>query len=150
METYLAAEREGWLTARVRVSLRVNPAAGERQVPQLLEWRAACTGKRVSCSTAKIYLDGVIETRTAALLSPYVTPPNMRPPDAPNGTANFEPEALNTIVKRLDKERFQIHMHAIGDRAIRMGLDAIQAAREANGPRDARHHMAHIQLIDPA
>lgn len=149
-ETYLAAEREGWLTARVRVALRTDPAEGETQVPRLVEWRAACTGRRVSCGTAKIYVDGVIEGRTASLLAPYVTPAGMQPPAAPSGIANFEPAALDALVTRLDKEQFQVHMHAIGDRAIRMGLDAIGAARRKNGPRDARHHLAHIQLFDPA
>jgi len=52
-------------------------------------------------------------------------------------------------VVRLDAEGFQAHMHAIGDRAVRMGLDAVQAARSANGPSDNRHHIAHLQVVDP-
>ena len=54
------------------------------------------------------------------------------------------------MVVALDREGFQVHMHAIGDRAIRMALDAVEAARTANGVRDSRHHIAHLQLIDPA
>jgi predicted amidohydrolase YtcJ len=54
------------------------------------------------------------------------------------------------IATRLDRDGFQLHFHAIGDAAVREALDAVAAAREANGPRDARHHIAHLQLVDPA
>ncbi|MGE0459977.1 MAG: amidohydrolase [Vicinamibacterales bacterium] len=63
---------------------------------------------------------------------------------------NFSDERLNALVTRLDREGFQAHMHAIGDGAIRQGLDAIAAAARANGPRDRRPHIAHIQLFHPA
>jgi predicted amidohydrolase YtcJ len=52
-------------------------------------------------------------------------------------------------VSRLDAEGFQVHFHAIGDRAVRECLDAVEAARERNGPRDARHHIAHLQVVHP-
>ncbi len=50
----------------------------------------------------------------------------------------------------LDRLDFQVHLHTIGDRAVRDGLDAVEAALKANGQRDNRHHLAHIQLIQPA
>jgi predicted amidohydrolase YtcJ len=56
---------------------------------------------------------------------------------------------LKNSVTRLDALGFQVHVHAIGERAVREALDAFQAAREANGPRDGRHHIAHIQVIHP-
>ncbi len=66
------------------------------------------------------------------------------------GKPNLTPEVFGPLATALDREGFQIHVHAIGDRAVRMSLDAIEAARKANGVRDARHHLAHIELIDPA
>ena len=75
-----------------------------------------------------------------------------RPASSPEarGLANFTDAALQALVTRLDREGFQTHMHAIGDRGVRQGLDAIEAADRANGHRDRRAHIAHIQLVDPA
>ena len=53
------------------------------------------------------------------------------------------------MTRRLDAAGFQVHFHAIGDRAVREALDAVEAARAANGPTDGRHHIAHIQVIHP-
>lgn len=149
LEVYASADREGWLSARVRASLAIDREKGEEQVPRLIEQRRAYAGRRLRADAAKLFLDGVIEARTAALLEPYLPPKDdPRAPPA-TGLANFDPEELSRLVTRLDHEGFQVHMHAIGDRAIRMGLDAVEAARRANGPRDARHQIAHIQLFDP-
>jgi predicted amidohydrolase YtcJ len=149
LQTYLTADREGWLSARVRVSLHVDSQRGVEQVKDLLALRQKRSA-RVTPDAVKFFVDGVIESRTAALLEPYL--PNPKAPDAApgKGIANYTPERLSALVTALDRERFQVHMHAIGDGAIRMGLDAIAAARNANGPRDARPQIAHIQLFDPA
>jgi hypothetical protein len=61
-----------------------------------------------------------------------------------------EPEALKTAVTALDAEGFQVHFHAIGDAAIRQSLDAVEAALRANGNLGHRHHISHLELIDPA
>ena len=147
LDAYLAADREGRLTVRVRASLRVDPGRDTDQIPDLVELRRAYTGRRLNAGTAKLFLDGVIEAKTAALLAPYVEGPGAPPR---RGDANYDQARLDRLVAALDREGFQVHMHAIGDRAIRMGLDAVERARATNGPRDARHHMAHIQLFDPA
>jgi predicted amidohydrolase YtcJ len=149
LQTYLDADREGWLSARVRVSLHADAAGGLDQVADLLARRRQ-RSSRVAPDAVKLFLDGVIEARTAALLEPYLDKPGTEPASAPRGIARAEPAALAALVTALDREGFQVHMHAIGDAAIRMGLDAVAAARAANGRRDARHHMAHIQLFDPA
>jgi hypothetical protein len=62
----------------------------------------------------------------------------------------LEPERLRSVTRRLDAAGFQVHFHAIGDRAVREALDAVDVARTANGPTDGRHHIAHIQVIHPA
>ena len=91
----------------------------------------------------KIFQDGVLENFTGALLEPYEGTDN-------RGLGMHEPEELNRILTLLDGHGFQVHLHTIGDRAVREALDAIEAAQRANGRRDARHHLAHIQLVHPA
>jgi predicted amidohydrolase YtcJ len=88
--------------------------------------------------------DGVMEVQTAAVLKPYVGKGSQ------TGLVMIEPEKLKEVVTALDKEGFQVHFHAIGDAAIRQCLDAVEAARRANGARDSRHHIAHIELFHPA
>lgn len=147
-EEVLAAYKElddrGELTARVHVALEMDLAKGLAEIPRLVELRRRFAGKRLSVDAVKIFADGVIEAQTAALLEPYVNRPGDR------GKPNIEPEALETLVAALDREGFQVHIHAIGDRAIRMSLNAFENARKVNGIRDARHHIGHLQLIDPA
>jgi predicted amidohydrolase YtcJ len=65
------------------------------------------------------------------------------------GITYLDRDQLIEAVVALDAQRFQVHMHAIGDRAVRNALDACEAARTANGPRDSRHHIAHLQVIHP-
>jgi predicted amidohydrolase YtcJ len=78
------------------------------------------------------------------MLEPYKGKPGAR------GLEMVEPEALKKYVTRLDKEGFQVHFHAIGDAAIRHCLDALEAARRANGARDSRHHISHLEIFNPA
>src|SRR4029077_11708699 len=66
------------------------------------------------------------------------------------GISFVDPVALRDHVTKLDALGFQVHFHALGDRAVREALDAIEAARRANGPSDGRHHLAHLQVVDPA
>lgn len=144
LRAYMALERRGELSARVTAAVRVNSDKGEAQIPELIRIRARYKSPRLSASAAKIFVDGVIESHTAFLLAPYLDRPGYR------GVPNFTAEALSRLVTHLDREGFQLHIHAIGDAAIRMSLDAYEAAQKANGRRDARHHIAHLQLIDPA
>ncbi len=144
LEAYRTLESGGELSARVVASLHCDTDRGLADVPRLVALRKKYAGKRLRTNAVKIFADGVLETRTAAVLEPYLGFPGDR------GKANLEPAAFDALATALDKEGFQIHVHAIGDRAIRMSLDALEAARRANGTRDARHHLAHIELIDPA
>ncbi|MGD9905087.1 MAG: amidohydrolase [Vicinamibacterales bacterium] len=148
---YRAVARQGKLTARARLSLYADPARGAAQVDDFVRWRGEVTEPGVTAGTVKIFVDGVIEAETAAVLEPYLPlkgTPTGRPPS--RGLPNFTDEALTALVTRLDREGFQTHMHAIGDAAVRQGLDAIAAAAVANGPRDRRPHLAHVQLFHPA
>ncbi len=142
---YAGARDAGRLTARGSLSLTVDSRAGADDLPRLAALRAKFGGPLLSAGSAKIFVDGVIESRTAALLEPYL---GGDPED--RGKPRYTPEALDALVAALDREGFQAHFHAIGDRAVRMSLDAIEKARAQNGPRDARHQIAHLELIDPA
>ena len=143
LEAYAALERQGKLTARVLASLHVNTDKGVAEVLRLDALRRKYAKGRVRTNAAKIFADGVLETRTASVLEPYAGFPGDR------GKPNLQPAAFQALATALDKEGFQVHVHAIGDRAIRDAFDAFEAARKANGPRDSRHHIAHIELFDP-
>ena len=143
LEAYAALERQGKLTARVLASLHVNTDKGVAEVPRLNALRRKYAKGRVRTNAVKIFADGVLETRTASVLEPYAGFPGDR------GKPNLQPAAFQALATALDKEGFQVHVHAIGDRAIRDAFDAFEAARKANGPRDSRHHIAHIELFDP-
>ncbi len=144
LETYRTLDEKGELTARVVASLWWERSKGEEQIAQFLEQRRKYTKGHVRATTVKIMQDGVVETLTAAMLKPYRGHPGVY------GLTMVEPEALKRAVVHLDKDGFQVHFHAIGDAAIRECLDAVEAARRANGSRDSRHHISHIQLFDPA
>ncbi len=143
LDAYRDVDRSGALTARVAISLGWDPEKGDEQIQDLVRARREYTQGRLRAHTVKIYQDGVIEAKTAAVLEPYVGTEDDR------GMALVEPEALKRIVTRLDKEGFQLHFHAIGDAAIRQVFDALEEARRTNGARDSRHHLSHIELFHP-
>ncbi len=144
LRAYVAADADDALTARVIVALRTDPALGVDQVADLVGLRDAHRGTLVRPVAAKIFLDGVIEGGTAALIEPYVDRPGFR------GDLRWEPDVLTATVLALDEAGFKVHFHAIGDRAIRVAFDALEAARARDGGAGPRHILAHIQLFDPA
>lgn len=144
LETYRTLDQSGELTARVVASLWWDRNKGDEQIPGFLDLRHRFTRGRLRATTVKIMQDGVMEVQTAALLKPYLGKPGV------TGLVMVDPEKLKGYATRLDKEGFQIHFHAIGDAAIRHCLDAVEAARRANGSRDARHHISHLELLDPS
>jgi len=141
---YDALDRAGELGLRVVVSQQLGPEEGTSGIPALVRERAAPHAPYVRATAVKLFADGVIEGGTAALLEPYVGG------RTGSGIPNWSTAALRDVIVALDRERFQIHVHAIGDRAIRDTLDGLQAARAANGARDARPLLAHIQLFAPS
>ncbi|GAA5018853.1 amidohydrolase [Streptomyces siamensis] len=146
-EAYLTAARDGSLTARVVGALWWDRARGAEQIPELVERRAALTHDRFAAGSVKLMLDGVAENGTASLLSPYLDKCGCA--TANRGTSFIDPDRLHTYVTELDALGFQCHFHALGDRAVRDALDAVEAARKANGPSDTRPHLAHLQVVHP-
>ncbi len=145
--TYLRAVRDGLLTARVRGALWWQRDRGAEQVQELLERRATYTEGRLDAGSVKIMQDGIAENFTAAMTRPYRDEAGR--PTANSGLSFVDPDALCRHVTRLDAEGFQVHVHAIGDRAVREALDAFGAARRTNGDRGNRHHIAHVQVVHP-
>jgi len=143
-EAWARAEREGKLHARAIVSLTVDTDRGVDQVPELVARRDRHMGSLARPVAAKIFVDGVIEGQTAALLEPYTDRPAWR------GELNLHPDTLKALVAALDDAGFKVHIHAIGDRAIRASLDAFEAQHLRDAGAGPRHIMSHIQLFDPA
>jgi predicted amidohydrolase YtcJ len=148
LAAYRTFAERGLLTGRAVAAQRWSDERGTDQIGEMIEARRVSAIGRLRATSVKIFLDGVIENFTAALLDPYLDRDGR--PTANRGHSNVDPGALKDIVTRLDAEGFQVHFHALGDRAVREGLDAIEAARAANGPSDGRHQLAHLQVVDPA
>jgi predicted amidohydrolase YtcJ len=145
---YLAVAGRGGLTARVVGALWWDRDWDERGVEELKARRAVGQLGRYRGTSAKIMVDGVLETFTGAMLEPYL-PADGGSSDR-TGILFVEPGRLRRVTTLLDGAGFQVHFHAIGDRAVREALDAVEVARTTNGPSAGRHHIAHIQVIHPA
>jgi predicted amidohydrolase YtcJ len=147
LEVYLDAAASGELTARVVGALWWARDRGLEQIEELVARRARGPVGRFRPTAVKIMLDGVCETFTAAMLSPYLDAHGHATDN--RGLDFVDPELLPTFVTALDAAGFQVHMHALGDRGVREALDAIEAARLANGDRGHRHQVAHLQVVHP-
>jgi predicted amidohydrolase YtcJ len=146
-DAYVQAAESGELTARVVGALWWDRHEGLEQLDALLDRRAKGAVGRFAATSVKIMQDGVCENFTAGMLEPYLDVDGR--PTGNRGLSFVEPERLRRCVTALDAEGFQVHVHAIGERAVREALDAFAAARSANGSNDLRHHIAHIQVIHP-
>ncbi|SEE29009.1 hypothetical protein SAMN04490357_7546 [Streptomyces misionensis] len=146
-DAYLAAARSGALTARVTGALWWERDRGAEQIPELVQRRAELTHGRFRAGSVKIMQDGIAENFTAAMTSPYLDSCGCATTNS--GLSFVDPVALRSHVTELDALGFQVHFHALGDRAVREALDAVEAARAVNGWRDTRHHLAHLQVVHP-
>jgi predicted amidohydrolase YtcJ len=146
-EAYRALATSGRLTARVVGALWWTRSRGAEQIAELVDRRERLTLPGFSPTSVKIMQDGVAENFTAAMTSPYLDACGHETSN--RGLSMVDPAELRGYVTELDRLGFQVHVHAIGDRAVREALDSFEAARAANGASDNRHHIAHIQLIHP-
>lgn len=147
------------LYAEQRLAMRVRGTFGLKQtdrpsdvlVAEANEFRKrwAIDPDYLRADAVKIFADGVIESpsHTAALLEPYLDESGR--PTTDRGPTYYAQPHLNEIVAAADAAGFTVHIHAIGDRAVRSSLDAFAYAREHNGVRDNRGQIAHLELIDP-
>ena len=146
LELFDEAARAGSLTVRVYAAVSTDGAIDEAALGRWEELRQKyADGALFKSGALKIRLDGVIESHTAAMLAPYAN-------KADAGTPNIDPDTLNRSVRLADARGWQLMTHAIGDRAIRMVLDAYAHAARSNPvpPRGRRHRVEHIETVDPA
>ncbi|MDQ6688394.1 MAG: amidohydrolase, partial [Actinomycetota bacterium] len=144
-EVYLRAATGGTLTATVTGALWWERERGADQIADLVARRQRFTHGRLRAGSVKIMADGIVENGTAAMTEPYLD----RSGNATDNTGRsfIEAAALAEYVVALADARFQVHVHAIGDRAVHEALDAFAAA-QGHGT-DLRHHIAHLQLVQP-
>jgi hypothetical protein len=147
LPSYLRAADSGALIATVVGALWWDRDRGIEQVAELVERRGRGQGDRFRATSVKMMLDGVAENHTAAMLEPYLGTDECAGDHT--GLDFIDPDELPRYVTRLDSEGFQVHFHALGDRAVRNALDAIAAARQASGSSERRHHLAHLQVVHP-
>ena len=147
LAAYLRAAGDGRLVATVVGALWWDRGRGLEQLPELLERRSMARQGRFRPTSVKMMLDGVAENHTAAMLEPYLDGHGCA--TAGSGLDFIDPAELPQFVTALDREGFQVHFHALGDRAVRNALDAVAAARHENGGGGPRHHLAHLQVVHP-
>ncbi|MDO8680776.1 MAG: amidohydrolase [Acidobacteriota bacterium] len=147
LDLYNELRKRGELTLRVYQALSADASLTDADLDRLEQVRTRfADDPLLKTGAVKLMADGVIETHTAAMLEPYANRPETK------GHANFTPEQLNKVVAMLDRRGWQVMTHAIGDAAVRMALDAYEAAAKTNAApeRGRRHRIEHIETIDPA
>lgn len=140
LDAYREATENKEISLRVNGSQYVSPLTWRKDIKNIKNRRF--NNSQGSMNTVKIFADGVIEAGTGALLEPYVGTNNF-------GDLYWDPDTLKIVVSTIEKEGFQIHFHAIGDKAIRTTLDAFEYARKINRLTNMRHMISHAQLIHP-
>ena len=139
------ARREGRLTVRIAAAVGMQEGQHEAAIAEARRWKSLHDDAYIRFGRVKGYVDGVIEAHTAALLEPYSDDASFG-----LGLPNWTPEGLVQAVTAADRAGLQVYLHAIGDRGVRMALDAHEAAARANTPRDRRGRIEHIETIHPA
>lgn len=137
-------EAAGELTVRGRVPFRFTPGMSLSELEKAVEMRRRWHSDRLKADFVKIFMDGVVESTTAHMFADYDTAPGVR------GSSYFEPEEFDAICTEIDRLGFQITVHAIGDAAVNRTLNGYEAAQRANGVRDSRHRIEHIEILAPA
>lgn len=154
LELYGQLADEGVLKHRVRICVNWMPdnwTPGEPASNELIDNRRDYERDRLQVDCVKFFLDGVpTDSHTAAMVAPYADTVEGRDDDASRyGMLLLEQEVTNEAVTNLDSKGLTVKFHAAGDAAVRSGLDAIEAAREANGMNDLRHNVAHCSFVHP-
>jgi len=140
LDIYDELRRAGQLTLRFDISMRIQPPAlTQDELASIENSRKRYHDDWLAAGKAKFFVDGVIETHTAAMLAPYADDPSQ------SGHLLWDPEKYKQAVAELDAHNIQISSHAIGDRAIRLALDAYENAQKVNHTTDRRHRIEHIE-----
>ena len=146
VKAWETAEKNGTLTVRASNALYVYPDMPfDEQVEQLAKLYSNDPDRLLKFNQAKLYVDGILEQRTGAVLQPYLKGPGIDH-GFESGFLYFETPVLNDYAKALSKIGFKLHFHVTGDRGARLALDAIDQADKKPGP----HRLTHLYLLDPA
>jgi hypothetical protein len=142
---YAEVDKNNALNARLITSIEygTNLTSSSKDFDAVVAKWKDYQGRRLKTRSIKLFIDGVLEGETAALIEPYIGKRQH------HGMLNFKQDRLNAIVSKADADNIQVHMHAIGDAAVRAGLDAFEHAWKQNGYKDNRHHISHLQIIHP-
>lgn len=141
LEIYQRLAQERRLSVEIGASLLCEPEAGLDQIERLIALRECYGSELLRPFSAKIFLDGVIESRTAFLSQPYAYQPENR------GATVWDPAEFSAMATALDRQGFSLHIHTVGDGAISLALAALAAARQKNGRHDRRHQLTHLDLL---
>jgi len=144
VELYHDLLERNQLTLRVSVAISVGPKTTQQDIARIAALAREFSGPRLRVGAIKMMMDGVIETHTAAMLEPYSDRPESR------GSSPWTQEQANNVVAWADKAGLQVMIHAIGDRAVRMALDAFEHAQKENGKKDSRFRIEHIETLAAA
>lgn len=144
VDAYKAVLDVGKLTSHVAVSLKWKNEEGLEQLPGLLKAAERANALGISTHTVKFYVDGVIPQKTAFMLAPYENGGDER------GTPQIAPELLKKAVTAVDAKGMHAFLHAIGDGGVHISLDAVEAARKANGAKPTHHMITHMNVVDPS
>jgi predicted amidohydrolase YtcJ len=160
LASYQRVADAGRLTADLDLAFKVEVDGWREQLPAFLDARAEAVdaasrrrtdgvlGGRLTATTVKFFVDGVIEGGTGLLTEPYCAFGDQHD-GHDHGIANWDLDELVEAAAAMDSAGFQLHLHAIGDAAVRRALDAFEAVAERNGPADRRPVVAHTHLVHP-
>jgi len=135
-------DSDGTLLCRCEVPMHLKNTDPLDRLDEAGEMRRRFDTDMVWSRRVKMFMDGVIDSRTAFMLEPY-------PGTDSRSEPLFPPEHFAEACRRIDAQGLQIAVHAIGDAAVRATIDGYETARTANGPRDSRHRIEHIEIIHP-
>lgn len=143
LELLAALEREGELLARALVPFHFKPFMPLSALQRAEAMARAYRSDTLKSGLVKMFMDGVLDSGTAVMLDDYPDRPGWR------GEPLFSPDQFNAAAIEADRRGLQIAVHAIGDGAVRLVLDGYEMARRANGRRDSRHRIEHIEVVHP-
>ena len=144
IQAYAEMAQDSELTVRVRGTILTDPTLDADQVKNIKSMCEQHKAPLFQITGIKVFVDGVVEGATAFLLEPYAHMPDTC------GEPLWDLNGLKSLFTEAQKEQLQIHIHAIGDAAIRMSLDALEHARSTHGASDYRHAITHLHLFDRA
>lgn len=143
LEVYDRLRRNKGLKVRVYAAMQYSKKPAEEQLKVFDEALSKYSDEWVRAGSVKLFIDGVEDSHTAAMLEPYDDLPGVC------GETIYRPEEFKRIVEELDRRRFQCITHACGDRGVRVALDAYENAVRKSGLRDRRHRIEHVEIVSP-